>query len=255
MTPGTINLISELAENFWKEAELSPIYPLQPIILEQAICLQLPIDIVRLNKLSAYKVVSWLAERNCKIDLEQDCSLCGLLFIQKGQGIVFLNGTLPIADQCYTVAHEIGHYLLEFEHPRKKANLILGDKIEDVFWGIRKPTIEEELTGIIRQANVSPYIHLLEVECSSFEERFQIWTAEDRADALAFELLAPFKKVCAQLNEKGEPCTFGSIKKELPEILVRQFGLPHAVAKQYANVIAYRLFPHGDSLIDFLKQL
>lgn len=255
MTLGTINLISDLAENFWKEAELSPIYPLQVTILEQAICLQLPIDIVRLNKLSAYNVVSWLAERNCKIELEQDCSLCGLLFIQKGQGIVFLNGTLSIQEQCYTVAHEIGHYLLEFEHPRKKANLILGDKIEDVFWGLRKPTIEEELTGIIRQANVSPYIHLLEVERSSPEERFQVWTAEGRADALAMELLAPFKRVCAEMNVKGRTWAFSSIREELPEILVRQFGLPQAVAKQYATLIAYRLFPHGDSLIDFLKQL
>lgn len=255
MTHGTVNLIKELAEDFWKEAGLTPTYPLQPTLLEQAICLLLPVNIVRLNMLSVYKAAAWLAERSCTIQIEQDCPLYGLLFIHRGQGFIFLNGTLSPSEQCYTLAHELGHYLLEFEHPRKKTITLLGNGMEEIFQGTRKPTVEEELTGIIKRTNVSPYVHLLEENHSTVEERFQVWAAEDRADAMAFELLAPFHAVDAELNIRRESWSFNRIKEELPDILARKFGLPASVTKQYATAIAYRLFPHGGGLIEYLKQL
>ena len=182
MTKGAINLIRELAADFWKEAGILPTYPVQPTLLEQAICLLFPINIVRLNKLTAHKVAFWLAARKHTIELKDDCRLCGLLFVHRGQGIVFIDGTLPPNEQCYTLAHEIGHYLVEFEYSQKQAKQFIGDSISEVFDGIRKPTVEEHLTGIITQTSVSPYIHFLEREQSSAEERFQVWVAEDRAD-------------------------------------------------------------------------
>lgn len=255
MTRGTINLISELASNFWKESGILPTYPLQPTLLEQAICLLFPINTVRLNKLTAHKVASWLAARNHTIEVKDDCRLCGLLFVHHGQGIVFIDGTLPINEQCYTLAHEIGHYLIEFEHPQKQAKQFIGDSISEVFDGARKPTIEEHLTGIITQTSVSPYIHLLEREQSSAEERFQIWAAENRADELAFELIAPFDAICGELRAAGKSWSFTRIQEDLPDVLLRNFGLPRSVISQYASAIAYRLFPHGDGLIEYISRL
>jgi Zn-dependent peptidase ImmA (M78 family) len=255
MTPASTHLITEATEDFWKQAGIIPKYPLAPTLLEQAICLLLPINIVRLNKLSSFKVVSWLADRNYEIQMQEDCPLCGLLFINRCQGIIFINGSHPLDEQSYTLAHELGHYLLEFEYPRKKAGLLFDNKIDDIFSGTRKPTIEDELSGIIKRVSVSPYIHFLEEGNVSAESRSQVWAAENKADAMAFELLAPFQTVCAQLKSESGPYTFSRIKKELLTILAKNFGLPSSVRQQYATTIAYRLFPHGDDLIEHLKQL
>lgn len=248
-------MIAQTAADFWKQAGVVPKYPLQPNYLEQAICLLLPINIVKLNKLSLFEVISWLAEHSYSMQISEDCTLCGLLFISQGQGIIFINGSHSLDEQSYTLAHELGHYLLEFDQPRKKAKLLFDNKIDEIFLGIRKPTIEDELSGIIKRVNVRPYVHFLEEDNTSAEGRARVWDAENKADALAFELLAPFHTVHAELKEKCKYLTFNCVRNELPGILAERFGLPSSVRQQYLAAIMSRLFPYGDGLIEHLRQL
>ena len=62
--------------------------------------------------------------------------------------------------------------------------------------------------------------------------------AEDRADRLALELLAPRQAVLAQLTAELPAGSAASTAVQVAEsILVRAFGLPQPAARRYAHLV------------------
>ena len=130
---------------------------------------------------------------------------------------------------------ELAHFLRDYQEPRRKAITRLGPGILEVFDGRRRPTREERLAGALRGVAVGPHIHLLERDRRGRPTDEATRDAEDAADRLAFELLAPFDAVESR-SPPGD-------RHELTSRLVAEFGLPPIPAAAYAGVLLPEHFP------------
>lgn len=245
------NAIKELATNFWKGMKVS--YPIQYSFLEGAAFAKYPVNITRLNKLTLSKVIDWLSKHNCSCEsIEEDKSLFGLLFMQKGHAFIFLDGTSEIRESLFTLAHELAHYIIEIEHPKRLAVNIYGSQIEDVFDGKRVSTVAEQVSVITSQIDIQPYINLLEKEEMDGISRIKVWEAESSADILALELIAPEDVVKKTLNSLRIQIRFYDLKEKLPELLSTYFYLPESISHTYATALCYKWCRGGPSFSDWL---
>src|SRR6478736_3982828 len=123
-------LTIQTAKEFWKTAGNNSSYPCD---ISGAVSLALPIDIVCLSELSLKKIENWLTERKVFFELEiSDRLLHGFILISRGCGFIFVNGTDSEEERRYTIAHEAGHYLLDYKLPRDAAVKKLGKSILEV---------------------------------------------------------------------------------------------------------------------------
>ena len=141
--------VSRCAERFWKRVGK---YEQFPRTLETPISWALPIAIVKLPQLVLREIQQWLQERNIVLDFRTpNRKLRACLIAKAGKGIVFLDGCDESDEQRLSLAHELAHYIRDYLEPREKALQFLGDRIADVLDGIRLPTPEERLSGILKR--------------------------------------------------------------------------------------------------------
>jgi hypothetical protein len=228
--------LAEIAETFWHEAGGIRQWPCD---LEQASALSLPLDIVYLSCLTIKKIESWLNRRNVFYPFPQAQSkLHGCLLAYRGIGFVFIDGSDNKDERLYTLAHEIAHFLLEYLMPRKKALALFGDSILEVLDGFRPPAIEERIDSVINSIDIHPYIHLLEHRTIDSATHLRVSYAENQADQLALELIAPFKFVSADLKNSREVTIFEQCYNSAMELLSEKYGVPDTEAKGYALRVA-----------------
>jgi hypothetical protein len=105
--------------------------------------------------------------------------------------------------------------------------------------GVRAPTPEERLAGILGGLHLGTYTHLIERSEVGTVDRVAVVEAEDRADRLALELLAPREAVLAQLAGRLPPTRWpaGAAVEAACVVLMRDFGLPRVPARRYAPVV------------------
>src|SRR4051794_4462210 len=109
--------IQQIAETFWKASLIEKInFPISTTLLEQAILLTEPIAVVKLNKLSLLQISKYFTDRgkiiSCPLDSKE---LYGFVLSYNGYTYIFLNGTESAEEQCFTLAHEFAHYLLDYK--------------------------------------------------------------------------------------------------------------------------------------------
>lgn len=253
MSAVTNNKAFQIAAEFWDSANIIPVYPLQVSDLEQAAFLLYPVNIIKLNQLTLSAINQWLATHNFyPLSATEDKQLFGLLFVHKGHAFIFIDGTAGVKEQLFTLSHELAHYIIEIDRPRKQAIAQYGPDIGDVFDGLRQPNISEQFAGIVSRVGVRPYLHLLEKPEMDSESRWKVWQAENAADSLAWELLAPESLVKEKLLHKGILLRFNELKQFLPVLLSESFQLPDAIAKLYANKLTYRWTKGGPSVAEWL---
>ena len=132
MSALTNNKAFQIAAEFWDSADIIPVYPLQLSDLEHAAVLLYPINIIKLNQLTFSAVNQWLVARNFyTLSAIDDKQLFGLLFVHKGHAFVFIDGTAGVKEQLFTLSHELAHYILEIDRPRKQAIAQHGANIAD----------------------------------------------------------------------------------------------------------------------------
>ncbi len=231
--------IAEIAEAFWKQSGGITCWPCD---LERAVALLLPLDIVILSNLTIKKMEEWFHQRHTYYQFPaKRTRLHGCLLVYRGVGFVFIDGSDSKEERLFTLAHEVSHFIVEYVQPRLKACELLGDEIIGVLDGIRPPSIEERIESILRAINITPHIHLLEHEDTGAFARSSIWQAEDRADELALELVAPVEVVLGELKATSESMSYFECCHVVADVLMQKFGLPGVVAKTYARQLAQTL--------------
>ncbi len=240
--------IIELATSFWKKAGDISSWPRD---LDQAVAVALPIDVVSLSRLSTKKIEKWFRSRNFSYQLLADDKLLhGFIMMNRGKGFIFLNGTDSKEERLFTLAHEVSHYIIDYQQPRIKASKVFGKRILEVVDRLRPPTSQEQVDSVLLATEIKPYTHLLAKGSNSYCNDLKIWQAEDKADALAFELLAPFNSVYADLKEKSVS-SYKNCCAVAEQLLINKYGLPSSVTSLYAHFLA-RSITGGPSALESL---
>jgi hypothetical protein len=237
--------VTELATTFWELAgELEPF----PRSLQVPILGALPLAIVRQPALTTAAVRAWLQHRGIAVVLDTaGRPLRACLIARDGGGLIFLDCDDPPAEQRFSLAHELAHFLRHYWQPRERARDRLGEAILDVFDGVRPPQPSERMHGLLAGAPLGHHAHLLDRDIRRAGRPEEISVAEDEADRLAYELLAPAAAVAARL-----PLTAGENGPAAAKILQDVFGLPSGPARDYTTLLLPD--PPADPLVRWLRQ-
>jgi hypothetical protein len=193
--------------------------------------------VISLPHLRLIDVRGWLS-RNGIVNTcaTADRNLRACLAARDGWGYVFIDGSDPEDEQRMSLAHELAHFLRHYWRPRREACWRLGERVTEVFDGLRPPTSEECLHALIARVPIGFHWHLMQRDASGEYASEAIAAAEAEADILAYELLAP----AAELWNRTGGARGNVGRSALAEILRNGFGLPAEHAARYSQI----LLPH-----------
>jgi hypothetical protein len=211
-----------LARNFWAGTGWHNTFPRQ---IEQTAPLKLQLVIIKLPQTNVAAASNWLQQRGIIIRLPNDQrGLYGCLVAHRGHGFIFVSDTESPEEQRLTVAHEVAHFLADYLLPRQQVLRVLGAHMAEVLDGLRRPTPAERAAAILSHVRLGAHIHLLPRPGIDADDDWAVAHAEDRADRLALELVAP--QACvrnvldALLNRQGVT------PDDVRAALATHFGLP-----------------------------
>jgi len=239
--------VTELADEFWIEAKDVEPFPRD---LRGPIGNAVPLSVMLLPRLSVTTVLHWLSifEIECTIQ-GRDRPLKACLVACQGCGFAFVDAGDSEAERRFSVAHELAHFLRDYWLPRRKVEQRLGKVALEVLDGIRSPTMEERFDALLRSVPLGFHVHLLERDRNGRPASQRIADAEECADRLAFELLAPAQDVMRMANNHGQ----ATKSKMVADLLIETYGLPQTQAVHYAEI----LLPsrHEDRLLLRLRRV
>jgi hypothetical protein len=211
-----------LAQDFWAATGLHDIFPRK---IEQAAPLKLPLVPVLLSRLTVPTIEHWLRQRGIATPLPDDSrDLRGCLVALRGHGFIFVCNADSAEEQRLTIAHEVAHFLMDYLLPRQHVMRALGADVTAVLDGLRPPTPAERAAAILSYVRLGAHVHILPRPGSSGEEDGVVAHAEDRADRLALELVAPRACVGDVLSRLIEPTA--ATPADVRRGLATHFGLP-----------------------------
>lgn len=227
--------VSGIALDFWARSGSKAPFP-RP--LEPAVFVVLPIAVIRLPRLRLWTAVEWLNKRGIahRSGDAADRSLHGYLIARGGVGVVFLDGTDPLDEQLFSLAHEVAHFLYDYLRPRTVAIRALGSGIKEVLDGLRSPTAGERLAGVLRGVPLGVYAHLGRRSSHGHIDHPDVLHIEDKADQLALELLAPLAGVLASVRNRL-PVQDAYSEDIVVSLLRERYGLPQGIAQIYARTV------------------
>lgn len=200
-----------------------------PRDLAEDIPLALPITVVPLPKLTPRKGLEWLVSHECKFGklVGTNGLKHGFTVAQSGVAVLFLNSTDPADEQRFTLAHEVAHFVLDHHQPRLRAEKAWGERILPVLNGDKEPSLSEQFFSVFERVPYSVQTNFMDRNGEGKPRTGQVMESEQRADRLAFELLAPRQELLPLLNHGG--------REALEASLVSRFGLPEKEARTYAR--------------------
>lgn len=225
--------VVELAERFWSLAGCRESFPRS---LEAPLSWALPIALIKLPRLEVSSLTEWLDRQGIvpPFTVAYRC-LRACLVARAGYGMIFLDGSDSEDERRFSLAHEISHFMFDYWQPREHALSVLGSGVQDVLDGRRPPTPEERLGGLLQGVSWQTFTHLMDRSPSGQVEHLCILDAEDRADRLALELLAPRATVISRLQTIQWKESFAH--DQVVETLQQEFGLPGTVAREYGRML------------------
>jgi hypothetical protein len=202
-----------------------------PRDLRAAIARAFPLTPVHLAALQVSDVEGWLRAQGVPCTLGVlDRPLRACLVAHGGSGIVFLDGDDAGAQQRFSLAHELAHFLRDYWEPRRHAVEQFGPGVLEVFDGKRRPLPEERVQALLAQVPIGFRIHLLERNPDGTIASREVDEVEANADRLALQLLAPE----AMVWEALEGIAPEDWRRVAVTVLVERFGLPAEIAPRYA---------------------
>jgi len=220
-SPGTDRL-RRLAEATWVAA---PIPAREAHDVEAAVAWSSPVAVISLPRLALASANAWLDAHGIpRLGGGADGPLRGLLVAWRGNGIIFVDGTLEAAERRFVVAHEHGHFLLDYLEPRRR---VLADAPEllAVIDGHRAPTSADRARGALARVPLGLHTHLLERDLGGGAAQ-SVVAAEDEASLYALELLAPWEAVLRRLRAVLTGGRYAQLLSVAADILEREFALP-----------------------------
>ncbi len=214
--------VVELAERFWSAAGPPPPFPRD---LTRAVTDAAPLGIVARPNLSFHTVTGYLSQSGLPVPVrELDRPLRAALYCWRGSGFVFLDSADPPAEQRFSLAHELAHFLRDCDDLRRRLVRALGPAALEVLDGLRPATADERIAAVLRTLSLGPHVHLMSRDAAGRPAGAAERDAEDRADRLAFELLAPASELVGET-------TVAALAARLESAL----GLPADAAQTYAD--------------------
>lgn len=233
--------LEAVTERFWAGSMPARQYPRD---LELQILLAHPVTVIELADLRVTLIRPFLGVE-AKNELAQlpDRPLHACLLALAGIGVVFVNADDTLDERRVNLAHEMSHFLADYQAPRERL-AAHSPELLDVMDGLRPPDPDEELGALIANVPIGVQTHLLERDrAGGYRSRSAIG-AEDRAEQVAWELLAPRDEVLTRATDYS-PGT-------LAMLLRTDFGLPNPVASAYGQFLASVAGPQGDGWLDGL---
>lgn len=222
--------VHEVAERFWTDAGGAP--DGFPRDLLDGLCWAVPVTPEALPSLTVAAVNAWLAEQGFELRLAiPNRRLRACILVEEGNGLLFVDADDPDDERRFSVAHEVAHYLVEYDAPRRQARARLGESILPVLDGRRAASWDERIGALLGGVSLASRLHLMERTPDGHLPGWEVSTAERQADALAFELLAPFDAVRACLPNPAA-------RSDVEAVLHQTFGLPPVPATVYASRLA-----------------
>jgi hypothetical protein len=226
--------LETLAAGFWERAGGPAAFPRD---LARAIPLAVPVGLVRLEGLRPTAVRRWFLRAGLRLPLDvRDRPLDGCVVAYRGQAVIFTAAGLGAGEERVVLAHELGHFLADYERPRRQALDRLGPSVLPVLDGERPVTAAEDLAGVLAGVPLAAHAHYME---RGFDP-LRAWATdrvERTATELGSELVAPARDVVARGRARRLPSEPGPWEGFLAE----EFGLPESWAKLYAGRLLRRL--------------
>ncbi|WP_395832245.1 ImmA/IrrE family metallo-endopeptidase [Archangium violaceum] len=196
--------------------------------------MSLPITLVDLPGLTSERVRDWLSSRgHVHSGLPvKNRRLHGCMVARAGKGVLFYDSEDDKAEQRFTLAHEVAHFVLDHLLPRARAVRAFGRSILPVLDGQRAPSPEQAVFSVFERVSLGMNVRLMDRSTSGAICTGKAVEAEQRADRLAFELLAPECSVLPLLQSVPE--------KDVAAELASRFGLPLREAGSYARLLIAR---------------
>lgn len=227
-------LIENTAHEFWT---LVGDVPSNPCDIQAAITLTLPLEVYPVAGLHTGTVLAWAKRVNIAYQLRgRDRGLHGCLIADSSKGTIFVDTKDTAHEQRFTVAHELAHFLLDYQAPRQRAISILGPSILPVLDGLRPPSLAERLHAVLSTVPLGVMSHLMERPDDGLPSHIVI-DSEDRADRLALELLAPAAPLFDLLKQPTVPRGFTTRLTYVTQYLNAIYGLPETIAASYGRYL------------------
>jgi hypothetical protein len=162
-----------------------------------------------------------------------DRRLRACLTAAEGAGFILLDAADAPAERVVSLAHELGHFLRHYLQPRRLACRRLGASLAEVIDGRRPPTAAERVRALLANVPLGLHVHLMERGPRREILRTEVAAAEEEADQLAYELLAP----AAAVLERTGPAEGAGGRARVAAVLREVFALPAARAEDYAGLL------------------
>lgn len=228
----SLALLEDTAQEFWALAGGAPSFPCD---LQMAIILTQPLELYPIRTLHVSHVQDWGLRAQSGFSIRgSDRRLHGCLIADKGRGTIFFDEEDSEEEQRFTLAHELAHFLLDYQIPRQDALLALGPSLLPVLNGERIPTREERLHAVLSSVQLGAMSHCMERPEEGLPSS-SILDIEDRADRLALELLAPARSLQTLMYQPDAPRRFDARLHFLSGHLFHIHGLPAPIAPTYAR--------------------
>lgn len=219
--------LGQAVDRFWGGEERSATFPLD---LHLPILLNLPVAIIEIEGLTVASLDHWLQRHRIPaLAGIADRSLRGCLTAYAGVGIVFVDRSDSADQRRLTLAHEVGHFIVDYLLPREDVARRRPELLA-VLDGDREPTDAERFDALLADTPTGFHTHLLERDAHGGHLSSATADVEDRAERVALELLAPLESVLAALRDASSPSA-----SNWQSVLRDRFGLPAGIATRYAN--------------------
>lgn len=242
--PGRIRPASNAVQRVLEEIGRTALeLPKQERDLASLLSWHSPLAVVMLPRLSLARASSWLAGRGAAVEVgSADREVRGLLLAWRGSGVIFVDGALPAAERDFTIVHEWGHYLLDYEAPRARI-LATAPELLEVVDGYRSRTLEDRIDAVLAGVPLGLHTHLLDRDGAG-DAAWDVAVREDAATAFAIELMSPWKDVLSAVRRVVR--TPGAYEDRLArsmKAIAERFSLPTPAAESRARA-ALRALDH-----------
>jgi hypothetical protein len=226
--------LAEVADDLWRRTGGPPPFPRN--LEEAAADAGLPVLFVQIPGLTAEKAEAWIARRHGVFRfLCPARALRGCIVALRGEAAIFTDPEDTPEERRFTEAHELAHFLCDYERPRQDALAALGPVIRPVLDGDRFPTPVERMHAALAGVPLGAYTDLIGRDEMGGAGTARTLRAELRADHLALHLLAPQDAVFARLPGVPGETERNAFGRTVVGVLCREFGLPDWAAREYGR--------------------